>query len=280
MSSSTAGSRGAPIPDDHDETKLEETPNAAIIAAICRHHAQLAEQLRNRTEAVVSSVYTGNYAPARDALHHWYNTELVPHIVAEEQALYGPAADLEATGLFVRSMLVEHESLVALIEDLAFAPGPFEASTTAVAAEAVFTVHLRKENDLLLPALDQAGLDLGSILTGMREILGHSPSGESTRDPGCGCSCGAAEDETGGQESVATDRSEELDVRVLTHDSRHEIIFAKLEQLEPGGSLVIVNDHDPKPLHYQISAMWPDRFGWSYLQAGPQQWRVSITRAG
>jgi uncharacterized protein (DUF2249 family) len=70
---------------------------------------------------------------------------------------------------------------------------------------------------------------------------------------------------------------EELDVRTLPHGARHEIIFSKLDQLGPGEALVIVNDHDPKPLRYQTSAMWPDRFVWNYLEAGPVTWRVAIT---
>lgn len=72
----------------------------------------------------------------------------------------------------------------------------------------------------------------------------------------------------------------ELDVRVLPHGSRHEIIFARLDRLGPGESLIIVNDHDPKPLRYQTGAMWPGRFDWSYEESGPQVWRVAITRAG
>jgi uncharacterized protein (DUF2249 family) len=72
----------------------------------------------------------------------------------------------------------------------------------------------------------------------------------------------------------------ELDVRTLAHGQRHELIFARLDGLATGDSLVIVNDHDPRPLRYQITAMWPDRFTWTYQEAGPQVWRVSITRAG
>ncbi|MEO6886557.1 MAG: hypothetical protein ABI232_09775 [Jatrophihabitantaceae bacterium] len=26
--------------------------------------------------------------------------------------------------------------------------------------------------------------------------------------------------------------------------------------------------------------MWPDRFEWNYLEAGPVTWRVAITRVG
>jgi len=78
----------------------------------------------------------------------------------------------------------------------------------------------------------------------------------------------------------ATGASEELDVRALAHGQRHEIIFAKLDALAPGAALVIVNDHDPKPLRYQTSALWPDRFEWTYREAGPAVWRVAITRVG
>ena len=73
---------------------------------------------------------------------------------------------------------------------------------------------------------------------------------------------------------------DDLDVRSLPHGGRHEIIFARLNQLAAGESFVIRNDHDPKPLRYQTEALWPDRFTWSYLESGPQLWRVEITRAG
>ncbi|WP_186526078.1 DUF2249 domain-containing protein [Leekyejoonella antrihumi] len=71
----------------------------------------------------------------------------------------------------------------------------------------------------------------------------------------------------------------DLDVRLLPHADRHTVIFGRLEALAAGESLVIVNDHDPKPLRYQASALWPDTFEWTYLESGPQQWRISITRA-
>lgn len=74
-------------------------------------------------------------------------------------------------------------------------------------------------------------------------------------------------------------QSVEIDVRTLPHGQRHEIIFAGLQHLEPGKSLVIVNDHDPRPLRYQTDSLWPGKFSWSYLEAGPVVWRVAITRA-
>jgi len=225
---------------------------AAVVDAIRAHHSQLAEQLQIRTAAVATAARTGECGRERDALHEWYGAELMPHIVAEEQALYSPASELTATRLLVCGMLAEHRSLVSLIADLALASDPFQVATTAAASQAVFTVHLAKENDLLLPALDEAGLDLVAALDGMHQILGHPHD----------------------------DADSELDVRALPHGQRHEIIFARLDQLRPGQALVIVNDHDPKPLRYQTAAMWPDRFEWTYRQAGPDVWRVAISRVG
>lgn len=79
------------------------------------------------------------------------------HVVAEEHALHSPVSELNATRPLISGMLAEHRFLVSLIADLALASDPFQVATTAVAARAVFTVHLSKEDDLLLSALDQAG---------------------------------------------------------------------------------------------------------------------------
>ncbi|MGH8917687.1 MAG: DUF2249 domain-containing protein, partial [Acidimicrobiales bacterium] len=79
--------------------------------------------------------------------------------------------------------------------------------------------------------------------------------------------------------AVAGDGTEEeLDVRSLPHASRHERIFACLGDLKVDQSLVIANDHDPKPLYYQLEALWPGAYDWSYLDRGPQIWRVRVRR--
>lgn len=257
--------------------------NGAVIDTIRSHHAVLAEQLTTHTDAVLAAARDGgDYTAARDRLHDWYRTELMPHITAEEKALYSRAAEREPTQLLVTGMLAEHRSLVARIAEFALASTPMAVTTAAASALAVFEMHLSKENDLLLPALDRAGLDLASVLDGMHEILGHSEPAKSGPDS-CGCGCGCSHGKAGPQDVTIASRAEQpegLDVRVLPHGERHEIIFAKLDALGTGESLVIVNDHDPKPLRYQTSAMWPDRFEWTYLEAGPRQWRVAITRVG
>lgn len=67
-----------------------------------------------------------------------------------------------------------------------------------------------------------------------------------------------------------------IDVRTLIPAQRHAKIFQLVGQLQPGKSFVLVNDHDPKPLYYQLEAEHPKQFSWEYLERGPQVWRVEI----
>ena len=82
------------------------------------------------------------------------------------------------------------------------------------------------------------------------------------------------------QDAENTREDVELDVRALPHAQRHAAIFALLDRLQAGQALVIVNDHDPAPLGYQLRALHGDGFGWEYLEKGPAVWRVAIRRRG
>ncbi|HEX6587549.1 MAG TPA: DUF2249 domain-containing protein [Longimicrobiales bacterium] len=69
-----------------------------------------------------------------------------------------------------------------------------------------------------------------------------------------------------------------LDVRVIPPREKHPAIFQTFGALAPGESFVLVNDHDPKPLRYQFEFEHADAFTWTYLEQGPQVWRVEIGR--
>lgn len=147
--------------------------NTEVMDTIRRHHSHLAEDLETHTERLLAAVRAGgDGANERDALHDWFRTELVPHALAEERALYNRGADLPETRLLVDGMLAEHRFIVERVDELSRQSEGMAAAGTAVAAQAVFTVHLAKENDLLLPALDRAGVDLAQALAGMHELLG------------------------------------------------------------------------------------------------------------
>lgn len=81
--------------------------------------------------------------------------------------------------------------------------------------------------------------------------------------------------------SASEDTAENVvDVRQLIPAQRHAKIFELVDDLAPGASFVLVNDHDPKPLYYQLAAEYPNRFSWTYLERGPEVWRVEIGRDG
>jgi hypothetical protein len=46
----------------------------------------------------------------------------------------------------------------------------------------------------------------------------------------------------------------ELDVRVIPPRDKHPAIFRTFDSLASGQALVLLNDHDPKPLRYQLLA--------------------------
>jgi uncharacterized protein (DUF2249 family) len=70
----------------------------------------------------------------------------------------------------------------------------------------------------------------------------------------------------------------ELDLRQLMPFERHEKIFQEWNALASGDTLKIINDHDPKPLHYQLEAEYKDKFVWTYEQQGPKDWIVTIKK--
>jgi len=72
---------------------------------------------------------------------------------------------------------------------------------------------------------------------------------------------------------------QEIDVRSFIPAQRHARIFELVDNLPLGDAFVLVNDHDPKPLYYQLEAEYPEQFSWIYLERGPAAWRVEIRRS-
>ncbi|MBI3347361.1 MAG: DUF2249 domain-containing protein [Burkholderiales bacterium] len=70
----------------------------------------------------------------------------------------------------------------------------------------------------------------------------------------------------------------QIDVRDITPRERHPLIFSTFRGLDGAEAMEIVNDHDPRPLYYQMQAEQPGQFSWDYVENGPFVWRVRITR--
>ena len=69
-----------------------------------------------------------------------------------------------------------------------------------------------------------------------------------------------------------------LDVTVLEPRVKHPTIFQRYDDLAEGESLIIHNDHDPKPLYYQLLGERGNVFTWEYLEDGPKLWRIKIRK--
>lgn len=73
-------------------------------------------------------------------------------------------------------------------------------------------------------------------------------------------------------------QNEELDLRNVERFQRHPLVFAKFDALEVGESFVLINDHDPAPLHGQMEAMRPHQLTWEYIVRGPEIFRIRVSR--
>lgn len=73
--------------------------------------------------------------------------------------------------------------------------------------------------------------------------------------------------------------SERLDVTQIEPRLKHPTIFEYFDALEKGEAVVIDNDHDPKPLYYELLGERGNIFTWEYLQEGPEWWSVRIAKS-
>src|SRR5674476_963384 len=170
--------------------------DAQAVDTVKGHHAQLAGALAVHVEGLVDAASRGDLAGAAttaEALVRWCQAELMPHALAEEQAMYPKAHEDPRARLLVDAMLAEHRDLVELVEAIRNATGPVRAAANAQALRTLFDSHLVKENEQILPLLaGSAEVSLADILGGMHELLGGTDNGESTEASkgGCGGECG------------------------------------------------------------------------------------------
>ena len=273
--------------------------DARAAEAVEQHHAQMAGALAARVEALVSAAAARDdqaAGKAREDLVSWCEHELMPHALAEEKAMY-PAAQGKPEGrLLVEGMLGEHQVIAGLVQLLGVTAEPVRAAAAAKALQVAFENHLAKENELVLPLLVSApDVSVAELLGGMHELLGggghHHGSGHdhdhglprraheagdvvdhgsiATKEAGShSCNCG--EKDSAGYP--------ELDARAVPHAIRHATIFGALDAVRPGGGMILVAPHDPLPLLAQIEQRSPGAFDVSYVERGPEAWRLAFVR--
>lgn len=70
-----------------------------------------------------------------------------------------------------------------------------------------------------------------------------------------------------------------LNLPEIDQRHRHTVIFQLFEHLPRDRSLHLVSDHDPRLLHGQLEMKHGARCQWTYLEQGPDIWRVRLRRS-
>ena len=246
----------------------------ALTDAIRSHHRALAETLDTYTadvEGGVGNLGAADLATLLDGLTEFLTGELIPHAQGEEKTLY-PALDpvIREHGSPTATMSVDHEYIGQYVRSIAETARILRSASAGdrpalalkltrlmIQLQGLFAVHLAKEERVYLPLVEKA------VSSGDQQALLAALHDE-------------AESATDSHDAATGD---ELEVRHLPPAQRHQIIFERFNALGTGGSFILVNDHDPKPLYYQLVAEHPGALIWEYLEQGPEVWRVRMGKA-
>ncbi|MGW0084082.1 DUF2249 domain-containing protein [Streptomyces sp. NPDC003393] len=187
----------------------------------------------------------------REELSTAFTEQLHRFLTATDQTLYAAASGAAETRLLVRALRTAAGTISRHADSLTGSTdGTRHAAATRTLA-GMLTVHLGMERAVLLPALAALpGVDLPALVGDFTTLL----KGGRLQD------------------------SAVVDVREIPHGRRHPRIFTRFARLADGESFVLVNNHDPKPLRREFEATHPGRFTWEYVESGPEQWQIRITR--
>lgn len=133
--------------------------------ALMSRHAELQEVLDQWAGVLAAAADSGGAVrPARNLLRAFLDDEVLPHVRAEERALYRAARRDPGASLLVQALISEHRDLAARAAALGEPAQPAATAAQAAAISALFASHVAKEDSLLLPALERSGADLAALL--------------------------------------------------------------------------------------------------------------------
>lgn len=188
--------------------------------------------------------------------------EVAAHFAAEETLLF-PALD-EIEGMRegpLKMMRYEHERFREIhatfqeqTQALRFGNLADGEVLADVAKELVTLLrdHIQKEDSALFPLCERY------LSSALLEDMGRKAAAQLAPD------------------EVA--ETVELDIRAVDLRERHPLIFETFDNLSQGHQIKLVNDHDPKPLHYQFEMERQGKYGWKNLEQGPEKWVVVIRK--
>jgi uncharacterized protein (DUF2249 family)/quercetin dioxygenase-like cupin family protein len=73
-------------------------------------------------------------------------------------------------------------------------------------------------------------------------------------------------------------RGRTLDLRPTPRERRHSTVVYAFDTLGVGESFLLVNDHDPQPLHAQMEQLRQGELAWEYEVQGPYEFRIKVSR--
>jgi uncharacterized protein (DUF2249 family) len=216
-------------------------------------HAVLLQEVRRRERAVRAALGAGGW-PDREieALVAYLRYEVLDQAANEERLLF-PLTSEGIAGKRMHALVEDHVQLRDLTDDLVAAGTADDARRDPRAlvdllddVEELLDRHMRAEQALLAPTTTDGV--------------------ESYRRP---FRCHLWFPLTEGSE---------LDLDVLPPEFAHRAALERFSRLRPGERLRVRSGRELESLWNVLACGRPGEFGWAYLQEGPDQWRVEVTR--
>lgn len=72
--------------------------------------------------------------------------------------------------------------------------------------------------------------------------------------------------------------SRTVDLTQRTDLERNILVFQLFESMQPYSGFVFIVNEEPKALYSQLEHEHHGSFAWKYLEKGPMQWRILLTK--
>lgn len=97
--------------------------------------------------------------------------DVLSHLQTEERVLYD-AARRAGAGPLAAALVLDHQSMMALVEHIGQAKTGLDAALSARALVVQLVLRMQKEESVLIPALVDAGVDVSDLVQARPEVLG------------------------------------------------------------------------------------------------------------
>ncbi|ORX00121.1 DUF2249 domain-containing protein [Mycolicibacillus trivialis] len=239
--------------------------DAEAVEAVKNHHAETVGRMAMLTDTILSAVERGgDVEGARTALLGFATNELLPQLAAAEERLYPAAARTDRVRPLLESLIARKRGIGILVERVRTERSPARAAADAHALRVLLETQLGDEAERVLPALAaDREVSVADLTAGMTELVGHGGDDHG----GHNCTCAENESEV-----------PVLDVRQIPHAIRHATVFGAFDAVPPGAAMELIAHHDPIPLLHQLEQRSGGGLVVSYIERGPEVWRLMLGR--